>query len=75
MKTPCLKKNSLLHTLFFLSGFSIIFIALGFSTSFIGRVFIENQDFIRQIGGIIIVVFGLVIVGVFTQVFNEGPSY
>ncbi|KUP08386.1 hypothetical protein Q73_06505 [Bacillus coahuilensis m2-6] len=68
-ENPMLKKNSLLHTLFFLSGFSIIFIALGFSTSFIGRVFIENQDFIRQIGGIIIVVFGLVIVGVFTPGF------
>ncbi len=64
-----LQKRSLLHTLFFLVGFSIIFIALGFATSFIGQIFREYNDLIRQIGAIVIVAFGLVIVGVFKPEF------
>jgi cytochrome c-type biogenesis protein len=64
-----LQKRSLLHTLFFLIGFSIIFLAIGFGTSFIGRFFLEYQDLIRQIGAIFIVIFGLVIVGIFKPEF------
>jgi len=60
-----LQKRSMLHTLFFLVGFSIIFIALGFATSVIGQVFSQYGDLIRQIGAIFIVVFGLMVVGLF----------
>ncbi|TCN25454.1 cytochrome c biogenesis CcdA family protein [Mesobacillus foraminis] len=58
-----LQKRSMLHTLFFLIGFSLIFIALGFTTSFIGKIFSAYDDLIRQIGAIFIVIFGLMVVG------------
>lgn len=58
-----LQKRSLLHTLAFLLGFSIVFIALGYSTSFLGQFYTEYKDLIRQIGAIFIVIFGLMIVG------------
>ncbi|CAG9607311.1 cytochrome c biogenesis CcdA family protein [Pseudoneobacillus rhizosphaerae] len=64
-----LQKRSLLHTLFFLIGFSIIFIAIGFGTSFVGQFFLQYQDLIRQMGAIFIVVFGLIVVGVFKPEF------
>jgi cytochrome c-type biogenesis protein len=64
-----LQRRSLLHTLFFLLGFSVIFIALGFSASLLGQFFDSYQDLIRQIGAIIIIVFGLIIVGVFQPEF------
>jgi cytochrome c-type biogenesis protein len=64
-----LQKRSLLHTLFFLIGFSIIFIAIGFGTSFIGQFFLQYQDLIRQMGAIFIVVFGLIVVGIFKPEF------
>jgi cytochrome c-type biogenesis protein len=64
-----LQKRSLLHTLFFLLGFSVIFIAIGFGTSLVGSFFREYKDLIRQLGGILIVLFGLVIVGVFKPEF------
>jgi cytochrome c-type biogenesis protein len=64
-----LQRRSLLHTIFFLVGFSAIFIAIGFGTSFIGRFFLEYQDLIRQLGGIFIVIFGLMIVGIFNPEF------
>lgn len=60
-----LRRKSLIHTLLFLFGFSIIFMALGFSTSFIGQIFIQYKEFLRQIGAIIMVFFGLVILGFF----------
>jgi len=59
-----LQKRSLLHTFFFLVGFSAI-IAMGFGTSLIGNFFLNYQDLIRQIGAILIIFFGLVILGVF----------
>ncbi|SHR10236.1 cytochrome c biogenesis protein, transmembrane region [Mycobacteroides abscessus subsp. abscessus] len=59
-----LQRRSLLHTLFFLVGFSIIFIAIGFGSSFIGEIFAGYQDLIRQLGAIVIVFFGFVVVGI-----------
>jgi cytochrome c-type biogenesis protein len=52
-----LQKPSLLHTLFFLVGFSAIFVAIGFGTSFMGTFFINYQDLIRQIGAVFIILF------------------
>lgn len=58
-----LQKRSMLHTLFFLIGFSLVFIALGFGTSFFGSLFTNYSDLIRQIGAIFIFFFGLIVVG------------
>ncbi|GAB2548548.1 cytochrome c biogenesis CcdA family protein [Gracilibacillus alcaliphilus] len=55
--------KSMLHTFFFLLGFSSIFVILGFATSFIGQFLMEWDNLIRQIGAILIVFFGLVVVG------------
>ncbi|MCM3164353.1 MULTISPECIES: cytochrome c biogenesis CcdA family protein [Bacillaceae] len=57
------KRKAIVHTILFLVGFSIIFLALGLSTSFIGTFFSEYQDLLRQLGAIIMVFFGLVITG------------
>lgn len=69
-----LRRRSLLHTLFFLIGFSLIFIAIGFGTSFVGKFFIEYQDAIRQIGAILIIFFGFMILGVFQPSFLMGEK-
>lgn len=59
------QKQALLHTLFFIIGFSIIFIALGLSTSWIGSLFVNQKDLIRQLGGILLILIGLVMLQVF----------
>ncbi|CAM3043173.1 cytochrome c biogenesis protein CcdA [Filibacter tadaridae] len=64
-----MSRSGILHTLFFLIGFSIIFIVIGFGTSFVGTFFRENQEILRQVGAIFIVLFGLMIVGLFTPKF------
>lgn len=58
-----MQKRAILHTICFLLGFSIIFIAIGFSASFAQAFFYNYQDLLRQVGAILIVVFGLMIVG------------
>ncbi|WP_193063956.1 cytochrome c biogenesis CcdA family protein [Oceanobacillus oncorhynchi] len=60
-----MNKRALLHTIFFLIGFSSIFIMIGFTASFISEFLLIYQDSIRQIGAVLIIFFGLVIVGVF----------
>lgn len=60
-----LQKRALLHTTFFLIGFSIIFIALGFSTSLLGELFINYGDLVRQLGAVLLVAIGLVVLGIF----------
>lgn len=60
-----MQRRGMFHTLFFLLGFSVIFIALGFATSWLGTFFIQYGDLIRQIGAILIIVFGLLVVGIF----------
>ncbi|GGE63099.1 cytochrome c biogenesis CcdA family protein [Priestia taiwanensis] len=64
-----LRKRSILHTTFFLLGFSVIFIALGFTTSIIADIFATYQDLIRQMGAILIAVFGLILLGVWKPAF------
>jgi cytochrome c-type biogenesis protein len=58
-----IQRRAILHTTFFLIGFSIIFIFLGMSTSFIGEVFYQYRDVLRRIGAILIFFFGLVVIG------------
>lgn len=60
-----LNRNSMIHTVIFLLGFSSIFILLGFGASFVGEFLKMYQDVIRQIGAILIIFFGFVITGIF----------
>ncbi|MFD1018290.1 cytochrome c biogenesis CcdA family protein [Thalassobacillus hwangdonensis] len=59
-----LNRKSMLHTIMFLLGFSSIFIMLGFTASFVSEFLMDNRDVIRQLGAILIIFFGLVIIGV-----------
>ena len=52
------------NSLAFIAGFSLIFIALGASSSVVGRFLFEYQDLIRVIGGILVIFFGLFVSGV-----------
>ncbi|WP_432359794.1 cytochrome c biogenesis protein CcdA [Sporosarcina sp. UB5] len=64
-----IRKSGMMHTILFLIGFSIIFIFLGYSSSFVGTFFIQYQDLLRQIGSIFIIIFGLIIIGLFKPEF------
>ncbi len=58
-----IRKLTLINSSAFVIGFSTIFILLGISSSFIGSLFSYYYDQIRITGGIIIVIFGLYVMG------------
>jgi cytochrome c-type biogenesis protein len=51
------------NSLAFIFGFSAVFIALGASSSVIGRFLFDYQEWIRIIGGILVIIFGLFVAG------------
>ena len=65
------RKLILTEAILFIVGFSVIFVALGASASFLGSYFISYKKIIRIIGGIILVIFGLHMIGVFRIKFLE----
>lgn len=58
------RRKPLLHTLAFLLGFSSIYFVLGFSTSAFIGLFNQYSDLIRQLGAIMVIIFGFVALGV-----------
>jgi cytochrome c-type biogenesis protein len=51
------------HSLAFILGFSVVFVAMGASLSALGQLLFDYRDPIRWIGGTLMVLFGLYIVG------------
>ena len=60
-----IRKKTLVHSLLFVLGFSIVFITLGASATYIGKFLISYQKIITKIGGGLIIIFGLYLMGVF----------
>ena len=58
------KKTIVVNALLFIAGFSAVFVSFGASASFVGQVFITYQETIRRIGGVLIVIFGLYLLGI-----------
>jgi cytochrome c-type biogenesis protein len=51
--------TTFLHSLFFVLGFSAIFVALGATASVVGQVLLSSRVWIERIGGVIVIIFGL----------------
>jgi cytochrome c-type biogenesis protein len=63
--TGAARRRVILHALAFVLGFSLVFVALGASFSAAGQFLLDYRGLIRQVGGALIVLFGLYIAGVF----------
>ncbi|MFC1699747.1 cytochrome c biogenesis CcdA family protein, partial [Candidatus Omnitrophota bacterium] len=59
------KRLILTEVIWFVLGFSIVFVALGASASLFASYFVSFKKLISVIGGIIIIIFGLHLVGFF----------
>ena len=57
-----LQKITIIHSLLFILGFSLVFITLGASASFMGQFLARYLDIVRKVGGAIIILFGLFII-------------
>ncbi|MEX5217410.1 MAG: cytochrome c biogenesis protein CcdA [Nitrospira sp.] len=59
-----LRKTIVVNALLFIGGFSLVFIAFGASASLIGQLLTDYQQLIRKVGGVLIVLFGLYVMGI-----------
>ncbi len=57
------RKTVLLHSLAFICGFSFVFIALGLSSSLIGKALAGIQVYVTRIGGMLLILMGLYYLG------------
>ena len=60
---PSVRRKIMLSTLAFVLGFSLVFIILGASASYLGGLLFLHKGWIRIIGGTLIVVFGIHLTG------------
>ena len=63
-RSKVLKKAGL-TSIFFVLGFSVVFISLGASASFIGKLLASHSRFLTKIAGVVIVILGLHLTGIF----------
>src|SRR5712691_11031645 len=64
-----LKKPVVVNSIMFISGFSAVFITMGASIGFLGGILFGYRNIIQVAGGILIIFFGLYIMGVLKLTF------
>ncbi|MEO5894174.1 MAG: cytochrome c biogenesis protein CcdA [Vicinamibacterales bacterium] len=68
------RRQVLVASLWFVLGFSLVFIALGATASVIGKVILQNQPILSKVAGAILIVLGLHTMGVFRLRFLESEK-
>lgn len=62
---PRARRAAFVHSLLFILGFTLIFLALGATATVLGRALLVYRDWITRIGGALIIIFGLYMLGAF----------
>ena len=81
-----LRTVTLLHSAAFVAGFTAMFLALGATASALGSLIAGQQELLRHVGGLVLIVFGLYVAGLlrlpwldrewrFTQRQGSGGGY
>ena len=70
------KKINLIPLLLFSIGFSFVFILFGAAASALGKIFLQNSNYLRIIAGIVIIIFSLQLLGIMNiQFLNYEKKY
>jgi cytochrome c-type biogenesis protein len=59
------RRVALVNSLLFVAGFTVIFLALGATATIVGQLLLRQRDWVSRIGGVLVIVFGLYLVGAF----------
>jgi cytochrome c-type biogenesis protein len=59
-----LRRAAIFHSLFFIMGFSLVFILMGASATYIGQLLAQYQSWIMKGGGILIILLGIHFTGI-----------
>ena len=58
------RRVALVHSVLFIVGFSLIFLALGATATVLGRVLLVHRAWLSRVGGALVILFGLYTLGV-----------
>ena len=61
--------TALLHGLWFVAGFSLVFVLLGAAASAVGQLLRDYQVWVGRIGGVFLILFGIYLLGVLRPAF------
>jgi cytochrome c-type biogenesis protein len=64
--------QAVLHSLLFVVGFSLVFIALGASATYIGQFLLQHLRLFYKIGGVFLIIFGLQVMEILNFRFLSG---
>ena len=59
------RRVTLIHSLLFVAGFTIVFLLLGATATALGQALVRHRDWVGRIGGVLVIVLGLYLLGVF----------
>lgn len=62
--THIIRQKSIFHSLCFISGFTVVFVLLGASATYLGSFLHENATAIRKVGGVLLVFLGIHVTGI-----------
>jgi cytochrome c-type biogenesis protein len=66
-ETGVQRRTALAHALLFIVGFSLVFVLLGASATALGRALGYYQVWVQRAGGVLVILFGLLCLGVFNS--------
>lgn len=58
------RRAALLHSVLFVAGFTAVFMTLGWAATSFGRAFAQAMPWLNRLGGLVLIVFGLHLMGV-----------
>lgn len=68
------RRKAMLHALAFIVGFTVVFVLLGASATFVGSFLQEHIGALRKVGGVLIVLFGVHVTGLVPLHFLMGEK-
>ncbi len=58
------RKTTLVHSLLFVTGFTVVFLALGATATVMGRLLFQQREWVGRVGGVLVILLGLYLLGV-----------
>jgi cytochrome c-type biogenesis protein len=59
------RRTAVIHALLFILGFTLVFLTLGATATVLGRLLLAQRMWIARIGGVLVILLGLYLLGVF----------
>lgn len=69
-----IRQKTVLHALLFICGFTVVFVLLGASATYIGSFLNHNAAYIRKAGGILLIILGIHVTGLMPLKFLLGEK-